>query len=200
MVRNTETGQFTPKDLTGVKVGKLTVIKPVGKDKHGYMLWHCNCKCGNTIDISAQRLHRYLSGREHSARSCGCDKQKGGRPELPKGEASFNTLYGKMKRSAAARGLEWSLTEGQARNIYSGNCHYCNQKPRSYHYSSGQARTKKWGTPYHYNGIDRVDNTKGYIPSNCVPCCKVCNTAKSTLTIDEFKAWIESVYHHYCAP
>ena len=28
------------------------------------------------------------------------------------------------------------------------------------------------------NGIDRVDNTKGYTKENCVPCCEICNRIK----------------------
>lgn len=37
-----------------------------------------------------------------------------------------------------------------------------------------------------YNGIDRVDPTKGYIIDNCVPCCTTCNYMKRILQRDEF--------------
>jgi hypothetical protein len=39
------------------------------------------------------------------------------------------------------------------------------------------------------SGIDRVDNSKGYIPGNCVACCGTCNLAKRELTVDEFLTW-----------
>ena len=35
-------------------------------------------------------------------------------------------------------------------------------------------------------GIDRGDNSKGYLPENLVPCCKGCNRAKSTRSPREF--------------
>ncbi len=31
---------------------------------------------------------------------------------------------------------------------------------------------------YSSTGLDRVDNSKGHLKSNCVPACKVCNVAK----------------------
>ena len=36
------------------------------------------------------------------------------------------------------------------------------------------------------NGVDRVDNTKGYSVDNSVPCCKFCNTAKHTMSEGDF--------------
>lgn len=39
------------------------------------------------------------------------------------------------------------------------------------------------------NGIDRVDNSKGYLKTNCVPCCKHCNYVKGDLSIADFEIW-----------
>ena len=44
------------------------------------------------------------------------------------------------------------------------------------------------------NGIDRIDSSKGYTVENSVPCCKYCNTAKNTMSVDEFLKWIGRVY------
>lgn len=50
-----------------------------------------------------------------------------------------------------------------------------------------------WQKPCHYcgeaiptAGLDRVDNTKGYVLDNLVSCCTFCNAAKNTQTMDEF--------------
>ena len=48
-----------------------------------------------------------------------------------------------------------------------------------------------------YNGVDRVDNSLGYIKENCVACCKICNNAKSTLSISEWQEWIIRVHDNY---
>ena len=39
------------------------------------------------------------------------------------------------------------------------------------------------------NGIDRIDNKKGYLYSNCVPACKHCNYVKGDLSLDDFNTW-----------
>jgi hypothetical protein len=48
------------------KYGKLTPIKPIGKNKHGKIIWECFCDCGKTT----QTLAVYLRNGDTS--SCGC--------------------------------------------------------------------------------------------------------------------------------
>ena len=40
-----------------------------------------------------------------------------------------------------------------------------------------------------YSGIDRIDSLKDYTIENTVPCCKICNYAKSNLTLKQFQEW-----------
>ena len=46
------------------------------------------------------------------------------------------------------------------------------------------------------SGIDRFDNDNGYIISNCVPCCWMCNNMKSSYTDKEFMNQINKIYNH----
>jgi hypothetical protein len=46
----------------------------------------------------------------------------------------------------------------------------------------------------YHNGIDRVDNDKGYISDNCVPCCWKCNNMKNTMKQKDFINHIISIY------
>ena len=39
-------------------------------------------------------------------------------------------------------------------------------------------------------GVDRIDNTKGYVSGNCVPCCWDCNRSKSNKTLKEYKEYL----------
>jgi hypothetical protein len=47
-----------------------------------------------------------------------------------------------------------------------------------------------------YNGLDRVDNTLGYLPGNVVACCTQCNGAKLNYTQEEFLFWANQLYSH----
>ena len=65
---------------------------------------------------------------------------------------------------------DFQLTEEQYDALRQGGCHYC-----------GRSCTET-----HTNGIDRVDNDRGYVIGNCVSCCSDCNYAKGSMTADEF--------------
>lgn len=52
--------------LEGKVFGRLTVIKSVGKDRHGFIKWLCKCECGNETTVITNSL---TSG---STKSCGC--------------------------------------------------------------------------------------------------------------------------------
>lgn len=70
------------------------------------------------------------------------------------------------KREARKRMYSWDLTDEQASRLFMGQCHYCGK-----HAS---------------NGIDRVDNSKGYFLENCVSCCSACNFMKGSMDLEEF--------------
>ena len=54
------------KDLTGQRIGHLTVIKPTDERRNGSVMWECKCDCGNTTYVRAIAL------RSGNTTSCGC--------------------------------------------------------------------------------------------------------------------------------
>lgn len=44
-----------------------------------------------------------------------------------------------------------------------------------------------------YNGIDRVNNAKGYVTGNVVSCCKNCNLMKKNMSADAFIAHVRRI-------
>lgn len=56
------------KDITGQRFGRLTDLYPTDKRKNGRVVWHCQCDCGNTIDLPIS----YLTSGD--SLSCGCLK------------------------------------------------------------------------------------------------------------------------------
>jgi len=175
------------RNLIGTKFGKLTVISKLEERVRRSVVWLCQCDCGNTIGVPSGRL---ISG---NTKSCGCLKMS----TYPRG---FSDLFQRYKQTAKRRSLEFSLTKDQFFTLTTQDCVYCGAKPENVHiYRDKKDRN---GGPkieygrFIYSGIDRIDNSKGYIPGNCAPCCIQCNKAKNAHTLEDFTAWIERVYHH----
>lgn len=83
---------------------------------------------------------------------------------------SADFLYDEYRRSANKRKYEWSLSTDNVEYITNQPCYLCG----------------KLTTNEHTNGIDRHDNTIGYIISNCRPCCGNCNYLKRDNEYDVF--------------
>lgn len=141
----------------------------------------CLCNCGNKVITPIRAL------KQGSRKSCGCSTRE--LRCLPHGQASLNKLICGYEANARGRGYIFNLSREQFINITSKDCFYCGEPPSNIA-DSGYAT----GT-YTYSGIDRVDNNKGYIVENCVPCCKTCNIAKQNLTQEDFLNWIKKVYN-----
>lgn len=107
------------------------------------------------------------------------------------GEVARNAVLGHYRSSARARNLDWGLSPTEAMDVFTSECHYCGIGP-----SNVQVGRSVNDGSFLYNGIDRVNNLLGYIPSNVVPCCKICNYAKFTMSISEFEAWILRAAKH----
>lgn len=174
-------------DLTGQRYGRLTVIEKVNSRRRQYATWLCKCDCGNEIIVLGHNL------RSGNTKSCGCWRKEHARKLniLPEGVAAFNALISAMKRGAKNRGLRWGLTDKQVASLTKRPCYYCGARP-----SQVSSPTPDTGA-YIYNGLDRVDNDEGYVEENVVPCCKMCNYAKQTMTVGEFKAWATKLYRHF---
>lgn len=81
------------------------------------------------------------------------------------------------------------LTVNEFMRLSGGDCHYCGAKPFNFTKLSNIANTA-------YNGIDRIDNTRGYSISNSVSCCKLCNSMKGNRDLAEFLNHIQKIAAH----
>ncbi len=166
-------------DLTGERFGMLTVIeraKNNKNDKYKTVRWICKCDCGNETIAYSQHLR---SGRK---KDCGCISKK-------YGVATFKSVLNNYKKDKR-RGYEFLLTDEKFKELIFSNCYYCGKKPsqimRSI-YSNGDTI---------YNGIDRIDNSKGYILGNVRSCCKQCNFIKSKYSEREFLSMVKAIYEN----
>lgn len=107
------------------------------------------------------------------------------------GEASFN----RYKCDAKSRKLKFVLTKEEFKKFTKNNCYYCGVEPKQI-YKRPKYKNYTGGLPYIYNGIDRVDNSKGYILSNCVSCCMRCNLMKKDISSVDFINACKAVINH----
>lgn len=155
-------------------------VYPTG---HKAYHWNCRCSCGKEKEVRSNHL---LSGKTNS---CGCYRTEiRTRKDRP---TTVRQIYTTYKHGAARYNRVFELTEEQVYNLAIQNCVYCGALPQNI---AKHATNSKYN--WIYNGIDRVDNSKGYTLNNVVTACRHCNIAKRTMSREEFLSWIERVYNH----
>jgi hypothetical protein len=175
------------KDLTGQRFGRLEVIS-LKEERRIYssqtkVVWICRCDCGKTKEVTSASLS---SG---TSTSCGCYSLE--LVTLPYGESSKNSVWTSYTGKAKKKNLEFSLTKEEFFKLTKENCFYCGTEPKNTY-----VRPRNNGG-YLFNGIDRVDNKRGYTLENTVSCCKNCNYAKNILSQEDFFNMIKKIYERH---
>ena len=136
-------------DLTGKTFGQLEVVGRAPNTKDGKGAWFCRCSCGTVKAVSTQNLKRGVTV------SCGCYRRK------------RSTTHG-MSRSSEFH--VWCAMRARCTN----------PKNKDYHHYGARGITvcERWLNsfeafyadmgPSQGLQLERVDNAKGYGPSNCV--------------------------------
>jgi hypothetical protein len=176
-----------------MKFGRITAVEFIGTvNRNSY--WKFICDCGNEF-VAAGRY-----AIEGHKKSCGCIHKKKDRQSL-----GMNYHFRSTVKSARKRNLCFDLSFEQFSTIAKQNCFYCGVNPRMkvnpYTKSNGvvkphfrDLRKQTVLTAVDtVNGLDRVDNKVGYVLSNVVPCCKICNRAKGDLSIQDFEQWLSNL-------
>ena len=183
-------GMYGYERMEGKIVRDIIAIAKTDKHSNGYVVWKAKCLLCEEI----KEFPSYYFTRNHV--SCTCEawkmkySKKIGREHLPNNQAHVNIAYNHYKRSAEDRKLNFELSKEDFRELIEQNCFYCGSEPKV------RYTAKSLFGEYAWNGIDRVDNDKGYEKDNCVPCCSMCNMAKSNHTKEDFLNWIKRVYEH----
>lgn len=135
-----------------------------------------NCiECGKLfIDKSSTKKRKYCSSKcrwRHFEKS-----EKGRKYRKEYGKWRRTTIEGRYnhyKSSAKEKGRDFKLSKEEFEKLVSLPCFYCN-------FSGKTGIIQKMG-------LDRIDNNKGYLINNVVPCCTLCNMTRSNnFTKDEF--------------
>lgn len=143
-------------NISGARIGRLTVIKFAGRNKSRNTMWECLCDCGKTKIFSQSNLKR-------NTLSCGC---------LRNNLTSIrNTTHGHTKKNINTPTYKTWLS--MRRRCY---------QPTSSSYQDYGAKgiiiCERWQEfegfladmgerPSPKHSIDRINNDKGYFPDNC---------------------------------
>jgi IS30 family transposase len=125
---------------------------------------------------------RLIKNNVEIVRHVRSDKAKDNQP-------AKNKLFYKYKYSAQKRNYSFILSKIRFEELISQNCYYCNSEPSQIEITNGRHTLV-------YNGIDRIDSSKGYEEGNVVPCCKYCNQMKSDMDADMFIGQIKKIYNN----
>lgn len=167
-------------DFTNQKFGYLTVLKrATGYSKR----WECLCECGNKKIVEQSRLPK--------TKSCGCKAKEYLTTKFQSSSDTFKKfVFREFERQAIRRGIGWNLSPDEVYFLITKNCFYCSSQPDKTKKIIRQQQTEI----FKYNGLDRVDPSKEYTANNVVPCCKICNFAKLSMSSADFYSHIDRIY------
>lgn len=140
------------------------------------------CSCGNTSSIRIDGVKRNVS-----CKACG-HRKRVNTFYIKHEEALLKRLHGDYIRAAKKRNYSFDLSFDQFKLLILQNCYYCNASPSNVKKMNGRTLI--------YNGIDRLDNTKGYYSLNTVSCCGTCNMMKNAQSFQSFLKKVKQINQH----
>lgn len=144
-------------DLTGLKFGKLTIIKRCGNTKSGNALYECVCDCGNTCF----KTKSSLKNRKQMCRHCG---NEGIVRNKSHGD-SYTKLYriweGMKTRCFNKNFCKYDLYGGRGITICDEWLDYNNFKKWAFQNGFDPSLNKE------QQSLDRIDCNGNYEPTNC---------------------------------
>jgi hypothetical protein len=178
-------GCLKHQNITGQKFAMLTAISCDDERSSRiktHTFWWFRCDCGKIRSIAKSCV---MLGR---TKSCGCLHRITNQNRSINWQGKVFTNY---RNGANQRGLVFSLSREQFSEIIEKDCFYCGTHP--------DKTIGYYGQSYAYNGVDRVDNSRGYEPGNVVPCCSMCNLMKKAYSAEQFIEHAKKIAAHQIA-
>lgn len=144
-----------PKDLTGLRFGRLLAVAIIGRTSQGRCVWECRCDCG----VITKTTREHLTRTQGHTRSCGC--------------LYVETVGHELRTHGLSNVLGYSNWVEMRRR--------CNDPTRPEYPRYGGRGIKvcaRWFSfqnfiddmgppPSAVHSIDRIDNDGDYCPENC---------------------------------
>lgn len=171
----------TIKDITGLKSGKLTALRPTGKTRNKKMVWLCSCECGNEIEVLGTSISR------GTTKSCGCITKKHGMF----GTRIYNVWHTMKERCYVKTQISYPNYGGRGIKV-------CDEWQEfipfmEWAYKSGYDENAKRGECT----LDRIDPNGDYCPENCRWVnASVQSNNKTTNVVIEYNGKIDTLSNH----
>lgn len=141
----------------GVTQGKLTVLREVGKNKQGSILWECTCSCGAIVTKSGDSLKK---GIKSCSTACGVvDSNKArtthGQASNGKPTKVYQTWVGIRHRCNNPNHPKFARYGGRGITV----CDEWKDDFTAFYQHVGEPPTPK-------HTLDRINNDLGYAPGN----------------------------------
>jgi len=173
-------------------VGNLRILSTYTKKQSGKSRKYAIAECLLCRDVVHIRADSIKNGTSQNCAKCnrGLHKPIQGYVDIdptpavpPRRGMRIGGISNDIFQKIKVRGIKTTLTKLEIAALIVQECYICGHIPDL----SVPSRKNP------YNGIDRVDNEKGYLKGNTKPCCRKCNFAKHTMTLDEFFSHVRKI-------
>jgi hypothetical protein len=154
-------------EMVGKEYNDWRIIKARPNNRKGFVL--AQCFCGKVKEVRGRSI------KDNTSKNCGCRKVEIKRKRIPGHNNALRATFSLYRGKAKRQGKEFNINVHQFQELTSRNCFYCGAIPKNRNFRNNQE--------YIYNGLDRIDNEKGYTLENIEACCYHCNTLKGGITI-----------------
>jgi dTDP-4-amino-4,6-dideoxygalactose transaminase len=142
-------------DLTGRKIGDITVVRRSGYNIHGHIMWECRCECGKSYRLESTNLNRNII---HSCQQCAMLRSKSGK------WTGFREISGSyytgLRHGAKTRNIEFAITIEQMWDKFIEQNRRCALSGIELIFNSRGKKNDGNAS------LDRINNLKGYTVDN----------------------------------
>jgi len=180
-----------PKDLTGMQIGSLCVLRPTGERTPRGIVWLVECGCGKRLERVAAALLSKPKRPSQIAVSCGCLGKRNRSPKYKGVGDLSSTKFRGIKARAKHRGQKFTISIKYAWELFLAQDGRCSLTgvPITLNPSSMEKGAST-------ASLDRIDSTKGYVRGNVQWTHADINFMKHSLPMKDFVDWCCKVADH----